>query len=129
MSYLEIKNKKAGAELNLISDDDFTGIKTFYIAKDKSKSAEHIVDLLSRFDNDKITFLSKEKVESILPERFPRIFIHFYELQKVGIIKLLVSDMIFRFSSRKNPYDMCDYESAMLYFSAFSKMSHKPYVY
>lgn len=129
MSYLEIKNKKAGAELNLISDEDFTGIKTFYIAKDKNKNAEYIVDLLSRFDNDKITFLSKEKVEPILPQRFPRIFLHFYELHKVGIIKLFVSDMFFNFSSRKNPHDMYDYESAMLYFSAFSEMSHKPYVH
>lgn len=127
MSYLEIKHKKSGAELNLRSHEDFMGLKTFYISKEQSQNAEDVVDLLSRFDNNEITFLSKEKIKPTSPERFPRIYLHFYELQNIVIIKLFVSDMFFRFSSRNNPYDMSDYESPVSYYSSFNKMSHKPH--
>lgn len=129
MICLRIKNKKNGAELNLRCGEVFMGVKTFYITKRQSKNAENIVDLLSRFDNDEITFLYRRKENPTSVERPLRIYLYFYKIQNIGIIKLFVGDTVYFFSLRKSSYNVCDNESPDVYFGYFRKMSYEPYVY
>nr|WP_128081099.1 hypothetical protein [Acetobacter persici] len=127
MSYLEIKHKKSGAELNLRSHEDFMGLKTFYISKKQNKETEDVLNVLSSFGNNEISFLSKHKLSPTAIDKFPRYAVRFDKIQNIGILSLVIGDTVFYFNLRKSSDHMlCEYPK--VYAFNFSKMSHEPFI-